>query len=381
MTAGSSNSAIDPTIPRQHRSKACDLLSRHGADGLLLFRDTNILGFLGVPLGPSDRLVCGLLNREGQAVILLPSFESDGDSLVLPHGRFCPWEEHQDPYVVLADAAAELGIASGRILLDPHAWVATQDRLAAALPRSTLSMDPGLIEAVRIVKSPEELEAIAAACRDTARIYPLIDRLLRPGVSEIELATEAAFELQRQGCAPQGVLVQGGPNAAVPHGRPGQRPVQSGDLVVVDFVAAKAGYRGDMTRTYVLGEPDSDAVRAYAVVRDAQMAAMDALRPGVTAESVDAAARSVIEQAGLGPFFVHRLGHGIGLDGHEPPFLVQGNRQRLEPGMCVTLEPGVYVPGRFGVRIEDVFTVTPDGCRRLSDTVPTDVSPSFVATV
>lgn len=381
MAADHSNSAIDPAIPRQHRSRACELLSRHGADGLLLFRDTNILGFLGVPLGPSDRLVCGLLNREGRAVIVLPSFESDGDSFVLPHGQLYPWKEHQDPYAVLADAAAELGIASGRILLDPHTWVAAQDRLATALPHATFSMDPGLIDAVRVVKSPEEQEAIAAACRDTARIYPLMDRLLRPGVTEVELATEAAFGLQRQGCSPQEVLIQGGPSAAAPHGRPGRRPLRLGDLVVVDFVAAKAGYHGDMTRTYVLGEPDSDAIRAYAVVRDAQMAAMDALRPGVTAESVDAAARSVIEQAGLGPFFVHRLGHGIGLDGHEPPFLVQGNRQLLEPGMCVTLEPGVYVPGRFGVRIEDVFVVTPDGCRRLSDTVPTDVSPSFVASV
>jgi Xaa-Pro aminopeptidase len=132
-----------------------------------------------------------------------------------------------------------------------------------------------------------------------------------------------------------------------------------------------------MTRTFAVGRPDGEIRRAYAVVRDAQRAAIEAVRPGATCASVDQAARAVIQKAGLGDYFIHRTGHGIGLDVHEPPYLVRGNQQRLEPRMCVTVEPGVYVPGRFGIRIEDVVAVTKDGCQRLTNSVPTDVSEVF----
>jgi D-alanyl-D-alanine dipeptidase len=183
--------------------------------------------------------------------------------------------------------------------------------------------------------------------------------------------------MREAGLSPWGELIQGGESASVPHQATGRRRFRDGDAVVVDLVCRRNSYLGDMTRTFAIGRPEADVRRAYAVVRSAQRAALEAVRPGVTCEAVDRAARVVIERAGLGEYFVHRLGHGIGLDGHEPPYFVDGSRRRLAPGMCVTVEPGVYVPGRFGVRIEDVVAVTPDGCEILTRMIPTDVSEAF----
>jgi Xaa-Pro aminopeptidase len=371
------SAVIDPDLVRQHVARAADCLNRRGADGLLVFRDTNILAFCGVPLAPSDRLVCGLLNRQGQTALVAPAFEAD-------IAKGCPcldfvatWEEHQDPHAAIAAAAAQLGLDTGRIVLDGHTWIEIWKRLAAALPRSTILADNGIIDSVRVRKTPQEVDAIRTACHDTGRIYPLIADRLRAGTSEVALGKEVAGHVGRDGCCLKCQLIQGGETASLPHQPSGDRDFREGDAVVVDCVCARGGYHGDMTRTFALGEPAADVRQAYAVVREAQRTAIEAVRPGVRCESVDRAARAVIEAAGLGPYFVHRLGHGIGLDGHEPPYIVQGNRQVLEPGMCVTVEPGVYLPGRFGIRIEDVVVVTEKGCEVLSNSVPTDVSAAF----
>lgn len=369
--------AISPEIVRQHLDQVAERIGGYRADGLFVFRNTNILAFCGVPLGPSDRMVCGLVNADLRVAFVVPAFEAsiaDG----LPEGsEVFAWEEHHDPYSAVAAAAEWLGIANGSILLDRYTWIETQEALKRMLPRATLKTDPGLIDRIRSIKTGDEIEAVRAACRDTGRIYPLITKLLRTGISELELHHEVHHHLIRSGLTPDCILIQGGESAAIPHQSAGPRVLQMGDAVIVDYVGAREGFHGDMTRTFALGRPSEEAVQAYAIVRNAQKAARLAVQPGVTCDSIDRAARSVIENAGLGDYFVHRLGHGIGLDGHEPPYLVLGNEQRLEPGMCVTIEPGVYVPGRFGIRIEDTIVVTPDGCAVLSDTIPTDVSDAF----
>ncbi|MBN2563606.1 MAG: aminopeptidase P family protein [Phycisphaerae bacterium] len=377
MTVNVARSVIDPVLVRQHLDRAGDQLAKHGVDGLFVFRDTNIRAFCGVPLAPYDRLVCGLVDQAGRLAFVAPAFEArlaDG----LPAGsELVTWEEHESPYAAVAEAARLLGIASGTILLDGHTWIDAQVGLSKALPRATFRPDPGVIDSVRVIKSPEDIEAIRAACEDTGGIYALISKRLRAGVSEFDLSRDVLSQLERSGLSPWGSLIQGGEAASVPHQPPSRRVFQDGDAVVVDFVCERDSYFGDMTRTFAIGRPADEVKRAYAVVRDAQKTAFEAIRQTVTCDSVDRAARSVIERAGLGEYFVHRLGHGIGLDVHEPPYLVQGNQHRLEPGMCMTIEPGVYVPGRFGIRIEDVVVVTADGYELLSNTVPTDVSPAL----
>ncbi len=365
---------ISSDIVSRRLERTATLLAAHGADALLVFRASNILGFCGVPLAPSDRHVCGLINRDRQIAFVLPAFEAEIADSLPPGSHLVCWQEHEDPFAATAEAARLLGVDRGLILLDGHTWMETRERLRQAMPSASMGMDTGLIAAVRIRKSAEEVDAIRAACADAARIYPLVSRALRPGLSERELARDVIAALSAKGVRPFGELIQGGENAAVPHGQANTRRFVTGDAVVVDFVAVRDGYFGDMTRTYAVGRCDEDVRSAYAVVRQAQRAAIEYIRPGVSCESVDAVARRVIDDAGLGAWFTHRLGHGIGLDVHEPPYLVRGSRQVLEPGMCVTVEPGVYVPGRFGIRIEDTVAVTADGCSVLSSQIPTDVS-------
>ena len=377
MTVDVTRPAIDPQVVGQHLERASELLNEHKAGGLVLFRDSNILGFCGVPLAPSDRLACGLVNADGRVAFVVPAFEAEIADGLPAGSELIAWEEHEDPYAAAAEAARRLGLTTANIFLDGYTWVDTQARFRGALPRAQFELDPGIIDSVRIKKSPEEIEAIRAACEDTGRIYPLIARRLQAGMSELDLSREVMARLRKDGVSPCCDLIQGGTSAAIPHQPSGQRIFRDGEAVIVDFVAKRDSYHGDMTRTFAIGRPESEVKRAYTIVRRAQRAAIEAARPGVTCEAVDRAARAVIEEAGFGEYFVHRLGHGIGLDGHEPPYLVKGNKRRLEPGMCATVEPGIYIPGEFGIRIEDVITITQDGCSVLSTSVPTDVSDAF----
>lgn len=377
MAVETTQPAIAAELVAQHIDRARDLLAAYRADGLLVFRDTNIRAFCGVPLAPSDRLVCGLLNQGGQVALVAPAFEAHNACTLPPGSELVLWEEHEYPYMAVYKAASMLGLESGTILLDGHTWLDTYERLSAELPAATFRRDPGLIESVRITKSPEEIEVIRAACEDAGQFFSLVAQHLRIGMSELDMNREVTHQFHRDGLSVRNALIQGGETASVPHRPSGTRVFQDGDAVIVDLVCEKESYHGDITRTFALGRPREEIREAYTVVRDAQRAAIASVRRGVTCESIDRAARSVIEHAGLSEYFIHRVGHGIGLDGHEPPYLVQGNRKCLAAGMCVTIEPGVYVPGQFGIRIEDVISVTADGCEILSSSVPTDVSAEF----
>ncbi|MEK6644037.1 MAG: Xaa-Pro peptidase family protein [Planctomycetota bacterium] len=379
MTLDTIRPPISSELVRQHVERAAAELSKRGASALLVFRKSNILAFCGVPLEPSDRLVCGLISRDGQVAFVVPAFEASIASGLPAGSELVAWEEFEDPYQATARAAERLGVDTGTIILDSHTWLGAQQRLAAAMPSATLVADTDLIESIRMVKSAGELSAIRLACEDTGKIYSLIEKRLRAGISELDLRRDVIGQLEKLGVTPFGDLIQGGESASIPHQRTGTRVFREGDAVIVDFVAARGCYLGDMTRTFAVGEVSDEVRRAYGVVRDAQRAAISAIRPGVTCESIDSAARHVIEQAGLGDFFVHRLGHGIGMDVHEAPYFVQGNKTRLQPGMVLTVEPGVYVPGQFGIRIEDVIAVTAGSCDVLTKQIPTDFSPAFMS--
>lgn len=374
MSVATARPIILPDLVQQHIDRAVELLPDFKAEGLLVFRRSNIVAFCGVPLEPSDRLVCGIINGDGRVAFVVPAFEAEQVAFLPPGSEVVTWDEHDDPYAAAATAARLLGLESAQLLLDGHTWLSARAALRAAMPRVSLIDDSGLIDTVRMVKSDEEITAIRAACEDTGRIYPLVSQRLRTGITEAELAREVIDALQRAGVSPRGDLIQGGENASVPHMPTGSRRFVNGDSVIVDFVAVRDSYLGDMTRTFAVGQASDELRDAYAAVREARLAAIKAIRPGVACQEIDRIARSVIERGGLGKYFIHRLGHGIGIDVHEPPYLVRGNPLTLETGMCMTVEPGVYVPGRFGVRIEDVVTVTDDGCDVLSDSVPTDMS-------
>src|ERR1051325_7261666 len=329
---------IAPELVREHVEQASTRLSERGADALFVFRRTNILAFCGVPLEPSDRLVAGFVHRDGQVGFLAPQFEAENAATLPPGSQLVTWEEHEDPYAAIAKLAKSMGIERGRILLDKYTWLEVQQRLARALPDATREVDTDLIEGIRIIKSGDEISAMRAACQETGRIYGILAKRLRAGISEIELRSEVIHALEKAGVKPWGDLIQSGESASVPHQPTGPRTIREGDAVIVDFVASKSGYLGDMTRTFAVGDVSDEIKSAYRLVRAAQAKAISSIRPGITCESVDAAARDIIEQGGLEDFFVHRLGHGIGMDVHEPPYFTKGNKTLLRPGMCLTVE-------------------------------------------
>jgi Xaa-Pro dipeptidase len=257
--------------------------------------------------------------------------------------------------MLLVRDAVLAGSADTIVAVGPTTRFFVVEWLRVALPGHNMVHAGPVIEEARLTKDKAELAAMRKACRMTLEVMASVPRIARTGMTELELARKIG-----------GGIVQFGENAAVPHGGPSDRKLRKGDVILVDTGHTADGYWSDLTRTFFFGRKTRDFKEVYEVVERAQKAGIKAVKPGATCQSVDRAARKVIEDAGYGDYFIHRTGHGLGLDIHERPYLVKGNRTRLRPGMTVTIEPGIYLPGRFGVRIEDDVVVTKTGRRVLS---------------
>ena len=273
------------------------------------------------------------------------------------------WEETADPFRLVAD---KLGRVS-EIGLSDRMWALFVLKFRDALPAARQVLASGALRPLRMRKSAAEVAALREAGEAIDRVHARVPGWLRPGRTEREVGLQIAEAIRAEGHdTVDFVIVGSGPNAASPHHELSDRVFQAGDAVVVDIGGTMpSGYCSDCTRTYAIGEPPAEFTAYYEVLRDAQEAACAAVRPGVTAESVDAAAREPITAAGYGPSFIHRTGHGIGLEGHEDPYIVAGNSEALEPGMAFSVEPGIY-PGPHGARIEDIVVCTADGYQRLN---------------
>jgi D-alanyl-D-alanine dipeptidase len=222
---------------------------------------------------------------------------------------------------------------------------------------------------LRAVKDADELERLTTAGAAADASLEELVKVPFAGKRESEIAAELAALLRKHGHSEVDFTVVGsGPNGANPHHEMSERVIEEGDMVVLDFGGIKDGYGSDTTRTVHVGEPTDEEREVFEIVRRAQEAGFDAVRPGVACQDIDRAARKVIADAGYGEYFIHRVGHGIGLTTHEPPYIVEGEEHLIEPGMCFSIEPGIYLPGRFGVRIEDIVAATDDGGRRLNNT-------------
>jgi Xaa-Pro aminopeptidase len=257
-----------------------------------------------------------------------------------------------------------------------HFTVADRKRLNDLLPSNTrLKNAAALVERLRLVKDADELERIRAAVQLGAQLFDRALEVLRRGLSrsevkESEVAAEMELTARKAGADAMSfpTIVASGPRSALPHGRASSQPIKPGAFVVCDFGVILRGYCSDQTRTVWIGNAPKDARDAYEAVREAQQAAVDAVRPGTTVGEIDAAARKVLRKAGLGRYFTHSTGHGVGLEIHEAPRVAAGQKEVLQPGMVITIEPGVYFPGKWGVRIEDMVAVTANGCEVLTPT-------------
>lgn len=352
---------------RIERARA--LMRAQGVDALLVGAGASLRYFAGVPWGASERLVAMLLTASGDPLLVCPAFEEGSLDAVLrvPAGKRL-WEEHEDPHALVAQAMAERGARS--LALDPAAAFAVHTGLRAHLDASAIVDAAAIIDGCRARKSPAELALMQQACDMTLQVQRLAAGIAREGIGTDELV-RFIDQAHRALGADDGstfCIVQFGHATAYPHGIPGVQHLREGDLVLIDTGCTVQGYHSDITRTWVFGRASDEQKRIWDLEHAAQAAAFAAVRPGVACEDVDAAARRVLEAAGLGPDYrlpglPHRTGHGCGLAIHEAPYLVRGNRSALEPGMCASNEPMIVVPGRFGVRLEDHFHVTEEGAR------------------
>jgi Xaa-Pro aminopeptidase len=320
-----------------------------------------------------ERLTALVVPRRGEPLLVVPRLEAPMVD-ASPAGALgldvVAWDETDDPFALLArEVTARLGAAPTRVAVGARTWAEHALGVHRALPGSALELATPVVDRLRMVKTPAEVEELAAAGAAIDRVHARMGEWLRVGRTEAEVGADIAAAILAEGHAGVDFTIVGsGPNGASPHHELSDRVVGAGDVVVVDIGGETAtGYRSDCTRTYAVGaEPGAEVAEWYAVLQDAQEAAVAAVRPGVTAEQVDAAARDRIAAAGWGEHFIHRTGHGIGLDTHEAPYIVAGNDLPLEPGMAFSVEPGIYLAGQVGARIEDIVVCTDEGVRVLN---------------
>lgn len=326
-----------------------------GIDALLVTPGPDLRYLVGYDAIPLERLTCLVVPAEGDPVIVVPGLEKPA-ALASPVGdlglEVLTWGETDDPYALVASLVPH----RARTGLDNHMWAEKVLRLRDAMPGSEQVLAGSVLRELRMRKSPEEVEALRRAGATIDRVHARVPEWLRAGRTEREVGRDIAEAIVAEGhVRVDFTIVASGPNGASPHHELSDRVIQPGDPVVVDIGGTMPdGYCSDETRTYSVGEPPAAFAAYYSVLLEAQVAACEHARPGVTCESVDAAARDVIAAAGYGEYFVHRTGHGIGLETHEDPYIVSGNTEVLEPGMAFSVEPGIYLPGRHGARIEDI---------------------------
>lgn len=325
---------------------------------LLLSPGSDLAYLAGYRIFATERLTSLVITDTGEATLVLPELESPRAAAASPELRQRTWGETDDPYAIVASLVP----TAGDIAVADQMWALFVLRLERQLAHRTFVPASTITRDLRMRKDALERDALAAVSAAADRAYARIRERAFIGRSEREVGAELASLLRDEGHDEvEFTIVASGPNGASPHHETGDRVIGAGDVVVCDFGGRRAWYCSDITRTVAAGTPDADATRVHDAVRRAQEAAYGAARAGATCESVDAAARRVIDDAGYGRYFIHRLGHGIGLDGHEHPYLVSGNTERLEVGMTFSIEPGIYLPGRFGVRIEDIAIIADDG--------------------
>ncbi len=338
----------------------------------------NKLDWLLVTHLPNIRYLCGFTGSAGTLLISERGTTFFTDSRYRTQAR----SEVSSARIIIARkspalAAAEFLAASPsrtaqRLGLEPHSvTVGQREQLSAILRRKwNLVSAPPLIERARMVKDPEEIRRIRAAINLGASLFKIARNKIRPGVKEVEVAAAMEYEARHAGAEGMSfsTIIAAGKRSAVVHGRASDARIPRRGFVVCDFGVILAGYCSDRTRTVHVGRPTSDARQMYQAVHEAQQAAIAQVRPGVTAASVDAVARKILREHDLARYFIHSTGHGLGLEIHEAPRLAAGQTQELHPGMVITIEPGAYIPGKQGVRIEDVVVVTSAGCEVLTPT-------------
>jgi Xaa-Pro aminopeptidase len=358
--------------PSERLARVADAVLASGLDVLLLTPGPDLRYVTGYDAKQLERLTCLAVPAQGDPFLLVPRLELKA-AQASPAGALSlevmTWGETENPFGMISSAVGD----PRSIALSDRMWALHVLAFSDAFPAAEQRLASTVLSPLRMRKSAAEVAALKAAGEAIDRVHANVPGWLRPGVTERQVGAKIAEAILAEGNVQVDfVIVGSGPNAASPHHEVSDRVIKDGDVVVVDIGGTMpSGYCSDCTRTYAIGQAPDDFMKYYEVLYDAQEAATVSVRPGVTAESVDRAARGIIADAGYGEWFIHRTGHGIGLESHEDPYIVEGNTIPLEPGMAFSIEPGIY-PGPHGARIEDIVVCTEDGYQRMNN-IPRDL--------
>jgi len=353
---------FDATVYARRLAAAAAATGDAGLTGLVITPGYDLRYLTGSRAQTFERLTALVLPASGEATVVVPRLELaslKGSAIAELGLTVRDWVDGDDPYQLVSAALGGAPAATAVTDSMPALHLLPLADVLGVLP--VLATD--VLRKLRMVKEECEIDALRKAGSAIDRVHARVPEFLIPGRTEADVATDIAEAIVAEGHSQVAFIIVGsGPHGADPHHSYSDRELQAGDIVVVDIGGAyEPGYHSDSTRTYSIGEPGPDVAQRYSVLQRAQRAALEAVRPGVTAEQVDAAARDVLAEAGLAEFFVHRTGHGIGLSVHEEPYIIAGNDLPLAAGMAFSVEPGIYFPGHWGARIEDIVIVTEDG--------------------
>ena len=361
---------------RARIEKAQRLMAENKIDALMLTQGTSLVYFTNIRWGGGERLTACVIPAKGNPFFVCPAFEEDRAREQIELGPFGDatadvrtWNEDESPYALVANGLKDRGVAAGTLGIEETTKFVWSDSVAQAAPALKLVSATPVVAGCRMIKEPHEIELMRLASQVTLKAYEAAYRALKPGMTQDTVASLIAQAHDRLGFA-GGAGAQVGVYTALPHGSIQPQKIQEGTIIMVDGGCAVEGYQSDLTRTFVLGKPTAKMNAVFTIVKQAQTATLKAAKPGVPLEALDAAARKVIVDAGYGPgfkYFSHRVGHGMGMDGHEWPYLVSNNMfgwekaLTLQPHMTFSDEPGVYIRGEFGVRLEDDLHITENG--------------------
>ena len=377
---------IHPITPQERAARhdrARELMKEVGIDAILLTTGASLLYFTGAHWYQSERLFCYVLPQAAAPFIMCPALERDHLAELLPHFPEAEttltyqWNENEDPFTLLRRGFAEVNITTGTVGLDDQVSFSFANAIAHACPSLKLTSGRPVIAGCRSIKSPAELACLRLANQITFDVYRAVYQSCRPGDTAQRVEDLIALAYTRSGVRGE-ASCNIGPATASPHGSALPQTIHPNEVVTVDDGCTVEGYTSDITRTWVYGKATDEQRKIFDTVRTAQSAALATARPGVEMGAVDAAARKIITDAGFPAHydvFLHRLGHGIGLDMHESPYLVGGNQAALKPGMTFSDEPGIYLHGKFGIRVEDCMVVTDSGAELFTPQSPSLENP------
>jgi Xaa-Pro dipeptidase len=353
----------------ERQERARKLMSDNALDAIVLMEGTSLRYFTGLRWWGGERLFALVLPATGAPFYVCPAFEEGRVREQLgsaPDGQPSDiriWQEDESPYQRIAQGLRERGMSGGKLGIEETVRFVFTDGIAKAAPQATLSNATPVTAGCRMIKSAHEIALMRLACQVTLAAYEAVYRAMREGMTQHDVGNLIDAAYRQLGFAGE-ASVQVGDHTALPHGSRAPQVIREDSIVMIDDGCDVEGYQSDITRTFVLGKANGKMKAVFDIVHRAQSAALAAARPGVECGAVDAAARKVITDAGYGPdykYFAHRVGHGMGMDGHEWPYLVRGNTTRLQPNMTFSDEPGIYIPGDFGIRLEDDMHITENG--------------------